>query len=105
MLFRSSETACVMMLAQARWWREHNDPRLAEVAAAMGRPEETLDVILYDLLRGIGLPTSLRESGIDPATIHEVVPLALAHPYVTLHNMRPILTADDILAILASVAD
>ena len=100
-----SETACVMMLAQARWWREHNDPRLAEVAAAMGRPEETLDVILYDLLRGIGLPTSLREIGIDPATIHEVVPLALAHPYVTLHNMRPILTADDILAILASVAD
>lgn len=100
-----SETACVMMLAQARWLREHDDPRLSDVAAAMGRPGETLDVILYDLLREIGLPTSLREIGIDPDRIHEVVPHALAHPYVTLHNLRPITTADDVLAVLASVAE
>jgi maleylacetate reductase len=100
-----SETACVMMLAQARWLRGHDDPRLADVAAAMGRPGETLDVILYDLLRKVGLPTSLREIGVDPAQLHEVVDLALAHPYVTLHNLRPITTADDILAVLASVAE
>lgn len=100
-----SETACVMMLAQARWLRGHDDPRLADVAAAMGRPGEALDVILYDLLREIGLPTSLREIGVDPTQIHEVVPLALAHPYVTLHNLRPITTADDVLAVLASVAE
>ncbi|MEU2257780.1 iron-containing alcohol dehydrogenase [Nocardia xishanensis] len=100
-----SETACVMMLAQARWLREHDDPRLADVAAAMGRPGDSLDEILYDLLREIGMPTSLREIGIDPAEIHGVVPLALAHPYVTLHNLRPITTADDILAVLATVAE
>ncbi|OUS88576.1 iron-containing alcohol dehydrogenase [Rhodococcus sp. NCIMB 12038] len=100
-----SETACVMMLAQARWLREHDDPRLADVAAAMGRPGETLDVILYDLLREIGLPTSLREIGIDPAQIDGVVPHALAHPYLTLHNLRPITTADDILAVLSTVAE
>ncbi|SEB59346.1 iron-containing alcohol dehydrogenase [Streptomyces melanosporofaciens] len=100
-----SETACVMMLAQARWLREHDDPRLAAVAAAMGRPGETLDVILYDLLRDIGLPTSLREIGVDPEQISGVVPHALAHPYLTLHNLRPITTADDILTALASVAE
>jgi alcohol dehydrogenase class IV len=100
-----SETACVMMLAQARWLREHHDPRLADVAAAMGRAGEALDVILYDLLRDIALPTSLREIGVDPARIPQVVPLALAHPYVTLHNLRPITTADDILAVLATVAE
>jgi alcohol dehydrogenase class IV len=99
-----SETACVMMLAQARWLRGHDDPRLADAAAAMGRPGEPLDVILYDLLREVGLPTSLREIGIDPTQLDGVVPLALAHPYVTLHNLLPITTADDVLAVLASVA-
>lgn len=99
-----SEAACVVMLAQARWLREHDDPRLAAVAAAMGRPGETLDVILYDLLRDIGVPTSLREIGIDSEQIREVVPHALAHPLVTRNNLRPITTAADILAVLSSVA-
>lgn len=99
-----SETACVMMLAQAHWLREHNDPRLASVTAAMGRPGDSLGAILTDLLEECGLPTSLPEIGVEAARIPEVVPLALEHPYVTRHNLRPITTAEDILAILASVA-
>lgn len=71
----------------------------------MGRPVEFLDVILYDLLREAGLPTTLREIGVDPTQIDGVVPLALAHPYMTLHNLRPITAADDILAVLARVAE
>ena len=100
-----SDTACVMMLAQARWFRDHGDPRLAAVAKAMGRPGETLDVILYDLLREVGLPTTLREIGVEPEQIPEVVPHALAHPLLTLYNLRPITTADDVFAVLSSVAE
>ena len=100
-----SETACVMMLAQARWFRDQGDPRLAAVAEAMGRPGETLDVILYDLLRDVGLPTTLGEIGIDREQIPEVIPHALAHPLLTLYNLRPITTADEVAAVLSSVAE
>lgn len=98
-----SDTACVMMLAQARWLSGHDDPRIAEVAAAMGRPGDPLDVILLDLLEACDLPTSVRQLGVDPKRLDEVVGLAMAHPYVTLHNLRPIRTAEEIAAILAGV--
>jgi maleylacetate reductase len=99
-----SETACVMMLAQAKWFRDHDDPRLAAAADAMGRPGETLDVILLDLLREVGLPTTLSEIGVAREQIPEVVPHALEHPLVTQHNLRPITTAEDVSAVLTSVA-
>ncbi|MGW5153017.1 iron-containing alcohol dehydrogenase [Rhodococcus koreensis] len=99
-----SETACVMMLAQARWLRGHDDPRIEQVAAAMGRPGDPLDVIVRDLLEVCDLPTTVRELGVDPQRLDDVVPLAWAHPYVTYHNLRPIRTAADISTILASVA-
>ncbi|MHA4854672.1 iron-containing alcohol dehydrogenase [Rhodococcus sp. MSC1_016] len=99
-----SETACVMMLAQARWLRGHGDPRIEQVTAAMGRPGDPLDVIVRDLLEVCDLPTTVRELGVDPQRLDDVVPLALAHPYVTYHNLRPIRTAEDISTILASVA-
>lgn len=100
-----SETACVMMLAQARWLRDHNDPRLSDITGAMGRPDDPLDVILYELLQECGLPTSLPEIDVDPQRLSDLVPLALAHPNVTRHNIRPITTSDDILAVLATVSD
>ncbi len=98
-----SETACVMMLAQARWLHGFNNPRLASVTAAMGRPDDELDEILADLLLECGLPTSLAEIGVDPSRVPEVIPLALEHPNVTRNNMRPITTAEDIFTVLQSV--
>jgi len=100
-----SETACVMMLAQARWLRDEGDPRLAAVAEALGRPDVKLDVILEDLLRQVGMPTTLREIGIERAQIEDVVPHVLAHPLLTLYNLRPITTAEHVTEILTSVAD
>ncbi|MEV0341869.1 iron-containing alcohol dehydrogenase [Nocardia sp. NPDC050713] len=99
-----SETACVMMLAQARWWRGHSDPRLGQVAAAMGRPDDPIDEILFDLLRECEMPTTLADLGLDAAQVEDVIPHTLAHPYVTLHNVVPITTADDIRRALATVS-
>lgn len=99
-----SETACVMMLAQARWLRDHDDPRIAQVTEAMGRPGEPLDVIIEGLLTECELPVTVRDLGVGGDGLDEVVSLAMEHPYVTLHNARPIRTADDLSTILASVA-
>jgi maleylacetate reductase len=98
-----SETACVMMLAQAAWLAELDDPRVGQVAEAMGRPGERLDVIVRDLLEECGLPTTVRALGVDPVRLDDVVQLALEHPYVTYRNLRPIQTAEDILMILRRV--
>ena len=99
-----SETACVMMLGQAHWLRDHDDPRIGQVVEAMGRPGEALDDVVRDLLLSCDLPTTVRELGVDPEKLDDVVDLALEHPYVTYHNPRPIETAEDIRTILASVA-
>lgn len=101
---RPSDMAGVMMLAQARWFAVTRDDRVCRAAAATGRTGESMEVILLDLLRELGMPTSLGEVGIDPAELeclHKVPPADLQW---SRYCIRPITTGEDLIAALALVA-
>jgi alcohol dehydrogenase class IV len=94
-----STTACVMMLAQARWIEGLGGDHFLEIKRSLGRPNETFSDILLALLEELELPTTLEDLGVDDKMIEEIIPLALAHPTLTRHNVRPIKTAEDIRAV------
>lgn len=92
--------ACVMLLAQARWFCEVPDEAMDRVAALLGRPDQTFDTIVLDLLRSMDLPTSLAQLGVHRSQIEELAALMMAHPAVTQNNRRPITSKEEIVAIL-----
>ena len=97
-----SDAACVLMLAQARWFGPVARPRYEALLCAMGRaPDVPFADLLHSLLLELELPTTLGAIGIDDALIERSIPLALQHPLVTRHNLRPIRTAQDIREVLA----
>ncbi|WP_441232061.1 iron-containing alcohol dehydrogenase [Tardiphaga sp. 215_C5_N2_1] len=97
---RHSDAACVLMLAQARWIEAMDKHPLSRIAALLGRPDEKFSELLLGLLRRLELPTTLAELGIRQTLVEEMLPLAVAHPRVMKYNLRPILTEDDIRAVL-----
>lgn len=99
-----ADAACVMMLAQARWFVQSDDPRLLRIAAAMGQAGRPLDEVLDDLLARLGLPRSLADLGVDPARLVELLEPALRHPYICQNNLRPIPDAEALLAVFDTVA-
>jgi maleylacetate reductase len=98
-----SDTACVMMLAQARWLEELGGGHHDSIKRMLGREGDSFAAILYGLLKELGLPTTLSELGLDDSDVEAIIPRALAHPLLTRHNIRPISSADDLRAILALV--
>ncbi|HSW15785.1 MAG TPA: iron-containing alcohol dehydrogenase [Ramlibacter sp.] len=97
-----SDAACVLMLAQARWFGPVARPRYEALLRAMGRASDVpFADLLHSLLLELELPTTLGAIGIDDALIERSIPLALQHPLVTRHNLRPIRTAQDIRDVLA----
>lgn len=101
---RPSDVACVMMLAQARWFAVTRDDRMSRAADATGRTGESMEVILLDLLRELGMPTSLGELGIDPAKLECLLEVPPADFQWSRHCIRPIATGEDLVAALALVA-
>jgi maleylacetate reductase len=100
-----SEAACVLMLAQARWFEPVARLRYAALMRAMGRPADaSFPDLLHGLLRELGLPARLTEIGVDAAMVEASIPIALAHPLVTRWNLRPIRTAEEIRQVLALAA-
>ncbi|HSV78478.1 MAG TPA: iron-containing alcohol dehydrogenase [Ramlibacter sp.] len=95
-----SDAACVLMLAQARWlegWAEEQHGRLARTLGRSGPFHELLRGLLLEL----GLPTTFEDLGLSRAQVEAMVQPALQHPMVTLNNIRPIRTADELRSILA----
>ncbi|MBV9592687.1 MAG: iron-containing alcohol dehydrogenase, partial [Actinobacteria bacterium] len=99
-----SDAACVMLLAQARWFCQEPDEVMQSLSVLLGRPDDPFDEVVLDLLRSMNLPTSLRDLGVDHQQIPELAQLMLDHPSVTKNNRRPIATIDDLIAVLESVA-
>jgi maleylacetate reductase len=98
------DSACVMLLAQARWFCGEPDEAMNQLSAALGRPNDRFDAIVLDLLRSMHLPTSLADLGVKQAQIGELADRMMQHPWVTKNNRRPIETLDDVTAVLRSVA-
>lgn len=98
------ESACVMLLAQARWFCGRPDDVMSKMSAALGRPRDRFDAIVLDLLTTMGLPTSLADLGVRPSQIGELAGVLIQHSGVTSNNRRPIVTLQDVMAVLNSVA-
>jgi maleylacetate reductase len=95
-----SDAACVLMLAQARWLEGWAQAQHDRIRALLGR-SEPFHAILEDFLHGIGMPTTLNELKLSRAQVEEMIEPALRHPMVTLNNLRPIKTAEDLRAVMA----
>jgi maleylacetate reductase len=75
-------TSCVMLPAVSRWNKPVNGARQAELAAAMGHPGKELSDVLDALIRGLGMPRSLREVKVGPESFDLIATQAMNTPWV-----------------------
>jgi maleylacetate reductase len=75
-------TSCVMLPSVMRWNKSANAERQAQVAAAMGHPNEDAGDVLDAFIRGLGMPRSLREVKVGPEHFDRIAQAAMATPWV-----------------------
>jgi maleylacetate reductase len=95
-----SDAACVLMLAQAKWLDGWATAQHDRVRAALRKTGQPFHEILHELLLELGMPTALEDLGLQRGEMEAMIEAALRHPMVTLNNIRPIKTADDLRAIM-----
>ncbi|HEY4066611.1 MAG TPA: iron-containing alcohol dehydrogenase [Burkholderiaceae bacterium] len=96
-----SETAAVLMLAQARWIEAVGTPHYATMLGAIGSKHARFSDALRELLETLKLPMTLDDLGVTPAHVEAALPLAMKHPMLMRHNVRPLRDENDLRAILA----
>ena len=75
-------TSCVMLPAVMRWNKQVNAARQAEIAAAMGQPGNDAGDALDQLIRGLGMPRSLRDIKIGREHFEQIAAQAMHTPWV-----------------------
>jgi maleylacetate reductase len=95
-----SEAACILMLAQARWLEGYANEEHRALKRLLNREQEPLHKILKELLDRLEMPTTFQDIGVTSEQLDEMAPLALDHPLATKHNIRPIISAKDVRAVL-----
>jgi maleylacetate reductase len=75
-------TSCVMLPAVMRWNKQVNAARQAEIAAAMGQPGKDAGDALDQLIRGLGMPRSLRDIKIGREHFEQIAAQAMHTPWV-----------------------
>lgn len=75
-------TSCVMLPAVMRWNKSVNGERQAQIAAAMGQPSKDAGDALDQLIRGLGMPRSLREVNIGAEHFDRIAEQAMHTPWV-----------------------
>ena len=75
-------TSCVMLPSVMRWNKSVNAARQAEIAAAMGQPGKDAGDALDQLIRGLGMPRSLREVRVASEHFDTIAAQAMATPWV-----------------------
>jgi maleylacetate reductase len=75
-------TSCVMLPSVMRWNKSANAERQAQVAAAMGHPNEDAGDVLDAFIRGLGMPRSLREVKVGSEHFDRIALAAMATPWV-----------------------
>ncbi|MDM0108338.1 iron-containing alcohol dehydrogenase [Variovorax sp. J22R24] len=94
-----SDAACVLMLAQAKWLEGYATVQHDRVLKLLGR-SGPFHKVLAELLTRLDMPTTLDDLGLSEQQVEGFIQPALDHPQVTLNNIRPILTADDVRQVL-----
>ncbi|NVN88463.1 MAG: iron-containing alcohol dehydrogenase [Rhodopseudomonas sp.] len=96
-------TSCVMLPAVMRWNKSANAERQALVASAMGYPGKDAGELLDALIRGLGMPRSLREVNVGPEHFERIAEQAMGTPWIP-RNPRPIDGPAQVREILALAA-
>jgi maleylacetate reductase len=96
-----SDAACVLMLAQARWFEPVARDRYAALVRGLGHEGASFPDLLEALLVRLNLPTRLADIGVDNAIVEASIPLALAHPLLRRWNLREIHDADELRQLMA----
>ena len=94
-------TSCVMLPPVMRWNKSVNGDRQALIAQAMGRSGDGAADCLHDLIKGIGMPTTLTDVGVSPEDFDAIAEGAMKTPWVP-KNPRPISGPDAIAEILST---
>ncbi len=92
-------TSCVMLPAVLEWNQPFNGKRQAAIADALGRPGDSAAMAVRELVRSLGLPTTLREVGVSPEQFPEIARRAIRHPVVR-NNPRTLDSAELVMEIL-----
>jgi maleylacetate reductase len=75
-------TSCVMLPAVMRWNKPANAERQAQIAIATGRPGQDAADALDQLIRGLGMPRSLREVKVSSEHFDRIAEQAMHTPWV-----------------------
>jgi len=75
-------TSCVMLPAVMRWNKSANAERQTHIAAAMGQAGKDAADALDQLIRGLGMPRSLREVKVMPEHFDRIAEQAMHTPWV-----------------------
>jgi maleylacetate reductase len=75
-------TSCVMLPSVMRWNKSVNAERQAQVAVAMGHPNEDAGDVLDEFIRSLGMPRSLREVNVATEHFDRIALAAMATPWV-----------------------
>jgi maleylacetate reductase len=75
-------TSCVMLPAVMRWNKSANAERQAQISAAMGQPGKDAADALDQLIRGLGMPRSLREVKVSREHFDRIAEQAMHTPWV-----------------------
>ena len=90
-------SSCVMLPHVLRWNEKTTADRQATLAASMHR--KNLADAVAELVKDLGLPSRLRDVGIQESQLEAIAEESAKHP-VVLSNPRPITGAADVLEIL-----
>lgn len=92
-------TSCVMLPAVLEWNSKNCLQQQQPISAALGHPEMSASRAVKNLISSLGLPTSLREVGVDEAKLAEIAARAFIHPVVR-KNPRTINAKEEVEEIL-----
>lgn len=92
-------TSCVMLPHVMRWNATVTRERQAQIAHALGRSGVAAADAVADLIAALGLPTRLRDAGVERAQFERIAAGALENMWVR-SNPRPISGAADVVALL-----
>jgi alcohol dehydrogenase class IV len=92
-------SSCVMLPHVLRWNEKTTADRQKNLAIAMGRANMSAADAVAELIKDLGLPSRLRDVGIQEPQLAAIAEEAAKHP-VVLSNPRPVTGSGDVLEIL-----
>ncbi|MBN8974838.1 MAG: iron-containing alcohol dehydrogenase, partial [Rhizobiales bacterium] len=92
-------TSCVLLPAVLAFNAPVSAPQQAELASVFGNSGASAAEAVRQFIASLGLPTRLSQLGVDEKTLPRVAETGLGNAFVKA-NLRPIQSADDVMAIL-----